>query len=155
MTAQLNFNEDQLEEIILEELQGLGYEYAFGPDIARDGPNPERMDYKEVILPNRVRDALQRLNPKIPEEALEELGGYVINTHIKDGCPPRKKGCLGPETPLGEGCVDYYSLIPSLYKKGFRGPLTIEREISGDKQVKDIKKAVYILEKIKSSLGAG
>ncbi len=87
-----------------------------------------------------------------PEEALEELGAYVINTHIKDGCPPCEEGLLGPETPLGEGCVDYFSLIPGLYKKGFRGPLTIEREISGDKQMEDIKKAVKILKEIKAGL---
>lgn len=87
-----------------------------------------------------------------PEEAVEELGEYVLNTHIKDGMPPREEGKLGPETPLGEGSVDYGKLIPALYEKGFRGPLTIEREISGAKQAEDIRKAVRILERIKKRL---
>lgn len=89
-----------------------------------------------------------------PEEAVEELGEYVLNTHIKDGMPPREEGKLGPETPLGEGSVDYKKLIPMLYEKGFRGPLTIEREISGERQAGDIRKAVRILESIKNNLAA-
>ncbi len=87
-----------------------------------------------------------------PEEAVETLGEYVVNTHIKDGLPPREAGRLGPETPLTEGRVDYRKIIPLLYEKGFRGPLTIEREISGEKQTEDIKKAIALLEEIKSGL---
>lgn len=87
-----------------------------------------------------------------PEEAVETLGEYVVNTHIKDGLPPREAGRLGPETPLTEGRVDYKKIIPALYEKGFRGPLTIEREISGEKQTEDIKKAVAVLKEIKSGL---
>lgn len=87
-----------------------------------------------------------------PEEAVETLGEYVVNTHIKDGLPPREPGRLGPETPLTEGSVDYRKIIPMLYEKGFRGPLTIEREISGEKQTEDIIKAVEILKEVKSGL---
>ncbi|MCM8777889.1 MAG: TIM barrel protein, partial [Candidatus Omnitrophica bacterium] len=83
------------------------------------------------------------------------LGEFVVNTHIKDGRWPTEEGKLGQETPLGEGDVHYEQLIPALYKKGYRGPLTIEREISGEQQIKDIKKAMIILEKIKDELLKG
>jgi len=73
-----SFTENQLEEIVLKELQNLGYDYAFGPDIAHDGSYPERMDYREVILPTRVKEALYRINKGIPPEALEEAYRQLI-----------------------------------------------------------------------------
>ncbi|HCG77004.1 TPA: hypothetical protein DEW49_03795, partial [bacterium] len=61
-------------------------------------------------------------------------------------------GKLGPEMPLGEGDVHYEEVLPALYEKGFRGPLTIEREISGAQQIKDIKKAMKLLEEIRGRI---
>ncbi|MCK4244030.1 MAG: sugar phosphate isomerase/epimerase [Candidatus Omnitrophica bacterium] len=87
-----------------------------------------------------------------PLEAVRLLGEFVVNTHCKDGKMPQEKGKLGPEMPLGEGDVHYEEVLPALYEKGFRGPLTIEREISGVQQIKDIKKAIKLLEKIKEKL---
>jgi sugar phosphate isomerase/epimerase len=87
-----------------------------------------------------------------PMEAVEALGEFVVNTHIKDGKWPAEPGKIGQELPLGEGDVHYEEVIPALYKKGFRGYLTIEREISGEKQIEDIKKAIKILEEIKAKL---
>lgn len=74
----LNFTEDLLEEAAVEILGELGYEYRFGPDIAHDGEGPEREDYKEVILKNRVKDALFRINKDIPREALEDAYRQLI-----------------------------------------------------------------------------
>ena len=51
----LNFTEEYLEEAAIEILQELGYTYVFGPDISCDGEYPERKDYREVILEERVR----------------------------------------------------------------------------------------------------
>ena len=87
-----------------------------------------------------------------PLEAVEAFGEFVINTHIKDGKWPTEPGKLGHEFPIGEGDVHYEEVLPALYKKGFRGPLTIEREISGEQQITDIKKAMKIMEEIKSRL---
>lgn len=87
-----------------------------------------------------------------PMEAVESFGEFVINTHIKDGKWPTEAGKFGHEMPLGEGDVHYEEVLPALYKKGFRGPLTIEREISGEQQIKDIKKAIKIMEEIKAKL---
>ena len=88
-----------------------------------------------------------------PLEAVDHIGRYVLNTHCKDGSWPAPGGALGEEKPLGEGGVNIRELIPKLYRMGYRGPLTIEREISGDKQIEDIRKAKRLLEEIKGGLG--
>lgn len=87
-----------------------------------------------------------------PLEAVDLIGKYVLNTHCKDGVWPEPGGKLGVEKPLGEGDVHIRELIPKLYRRGYRGPLTIEREISGDQQIKDILRAKTLLEEIKSGL---
>ncbi|MEG2344795.1 MAG: type I restriction endonuclease subunit R [Anaerovoracaceae bacterium] len=67
-----NFCESHLEEATLEWFADLGYEIIFAPDIAPDGEYPERSDYSEVILPQRVKDALFRINKGLPAEAIED-----------------------------------------------------------------------------------
>lgn len=66
------FYESQLEEAALEWFEELGYELVFGPDIAPEGEYPEREDYSDVILAERLKDALSRINPKMPASAIEE-----------------------------------------------------------------------------------
>ncbi|MCD2348248.1 type I restriction endonuclease subunit R [Clostridium guangxiense] len=79
MSIPENFTEDLLEEAAIEILTDeLGYEHKFGPDIAYDGGEPERSDYKEVILENRVKDALFRINKDIPRSALEDAYRQII-----------------------------------------------------------------------------
>ncbi|MDD2481923.1 MAG: type I restriction endonuclease subunit R, partial [Lutispora sp.] len=73
-----NFTEDLLEEAAIETLEELGYEHKFGPDIAFDGESPERKDYKEVILKDRVKEALYKINIDIPREALEDAYRQII-----------------------------------------------------------------------------
>jgi type I restriction enzyme R subunit len=65
-------DEAQLEIACVDLLKGLGYAYAHGPEIAHDGERPERSGYGEVILKGRLREALGRINPKIPAAALDE-----------------------------------------------------------------------------------
>ncbi|WP_409228472.1 type I restriction endonuclease subunit R [Gudongella sp. SC589] len=72
------FNEDSLEVSVIELLLSMGYDYAYGPDISPGGKDPERKDHKEVILAGRAKDALRRINKKLPEEALEEAYRQVI-----------------------------------------------------------------------------
>jgi type I restriction enzyme R subunit len=72
LISYINFNESDLEKAFIELLMELDYEYKYGPDIAYDGDFPERKDYREVILEQRVRDALFRLNRDLPDEAIEE-----------------------------------------------------------------------------------
>jgi L-ribulose-5-phosphate 3-epimerase len=87
-----------------------------------------------------------------PMEVVELLGPHVLNTHCKDGTWPEAGGKLGHEVPLGDGEVRIRELIPALYRLGYRGPLTIEREISGDEQIRDILRAKTLLEEIRAPL---
>jgi len=58
--------EDQLEQETLAWLQDVGYIHRYGPDIAFDGSSPERADYRQVVLPFRLREAVNCLNPGTP-----------------------------------------------------------------------------------------
>lgn len=81
-----------------------------------------------------------------PIDALDILGPYVRGVHAKDGEYPTQPGSLGVEKPMGEGRVNFPVLVPKLKSFGYEGALTIEREISGDQQIADIKRAISILE---------
>ena len=66
------FTESTVEEAALAWLESLGWNIAHGPDIAPDTPGAERNDYGAVVLERRLRDALARLNPNLPTEALDD-----------------------------------------------------------------------------------
>ena len=70
--------EDQLEQQCLRWFQDGNWDWVFGPDIAHDGPAPERADYREVVLVKRLFEALARLNPKIPAPVLEEAAMMLL-----------------------------------------------------------------------------
>ncbi len=65
-------NEQQLEELCLTWFQETGWQYLYGPDIAPESETPERSDYRQVLLKQRVMTALARINPHIPAAALEQ-----------------------------------------------------------------------------------
>jgi len=64
--------ESHIEEFAIELLERQGYEYIYAPNIAPDGETPERESYKQVILIDRLRRAVKRINPTIPTEQQEE-----------------------------------------------------------------------------------
>jgi len=82
-----------------------------------------------------------------PLDALDTIGQYVKDMHIKDGLYPTNGWELGPEVAVGEGKVDFPRIIERLKEMGYDGALTIEREISGDQQIADIQRAKALLEK--------
>jgi len=84
-----------------------------------------------------------------PIEALDLVGPYVIGAHCKDGDYPTQPGTLGTEYPLGQGKVGFPRFIGKLKELGYRGPLTIEREIEGEQQTRDIVAAIAMLEQIR------
>lgn len=55
--------EDELEQEALAWLSATGYSHVYGPDIAVDGEAPERSNYTQVVLIERLRGAISRLNP--------------------------------------------------------------------------------------------
>lgn len=64
--------EEEVEEVALSWFQDLGYQHIFGPDMGPGEPGEERKSYGEVVLARRLRRALERINPGIPAEALDE-----------------------------------------------------------------------------------
>lgn len=91
-----------------------------------------------------------------PIEALRKVGRYVRSCHCKDARWSKSPGQeWGVEVPLGEGDVGIEAFLSTLIELGYEGPLTIEREISGEQQARDIKKAVALLQSLKKKLLKG
>jgi type I restriction enzyme R subunit len=69
-----SFTESVVEEAALEWFTGLGYAVLHGPEIGAGEPAAERdgSGCRDVVLQGRLRAALERLNPDLPAEALEE-----------------------------------------------------------------------------------
>lgn len=99
-----------------------------------------------------------------PVGAVHNLKKYIVHTHAKDGKQlffrdPEivygiKKDVIVTddsfiEVPLGEGSVDFPKYLAALEEIGYKGFLTIEREV-GDNPEKDIKSAVNFLKEIMS-----
>lgn len=74
--------EDQLEQETLGWLADVGYTVLYGVDIAPDGDNPERSDYRQVVLAERLRAAVNKLNPAIPTAAREDAIKQVLDLGI-------------------------------------------------------------------------
>jgi len=72
--------ESEVEQAALEILADLKFDLVYGPDIAFDGARPERKSYQDVVLIDRLRAALARINPSIPEDAIEEALKKVLRT---------------------------------------------------------------------------
>ncbi len=83
-----------------------------------------------------------------PVDAIDLLGPYIRGVHAKDGLYPTGTRELGREVPIGQGKVNFPELIKRLKAAGYHGPLTIEREIEGAEQKKDILSAKAFLEKL-------
>lgn len=64
--------ENIIEAFAIELLDKLGYEYIYAPDIAPDSENPERNSYEEVLLVNRLQNAVKKINHTIPANAQAE-----------------------------------------------------------------------------------
>uniref|UniRef100_A0A7C4RTA8 Type I restriction enzyme endonuclease subunit n=1 Tax=Desulfatirhabdium butyrativorans TaxID=340467 RepID=A0A7C4RTA8_9BACT len=67
-----HLTESEIESAALSWLSELGYQTLFGLEVAPDRPAAEREHYGQVVLEYRLRQALARLNPHVPADALEE-----------------------------------------------------------------------------------
>jgi len=66
------FREDEVEEATLAWLRERAYAVHYGQEIAPGEIAAERNNYGQVVLERRLRDALEQLNPDLPEEAIED-----------------------------------------------------------------------------------
>ena len=63
-------NEDIVEKAALGWFEALGYDVARGADISPGGSNALRESYADVVCMPRLKAALRRLNPDLPEDAI-------------------------------------------------------------------------------------
>ena len=83
-----------------------------------------------------------------PVDALDVIGDYVRGVHAKDGFYPTNGRELGREVKVGEGKVNFPVFLKALKAHGYDGSLTIEREISGEQQLIDIRETQVYLQKL-------
>lgn len=76
--------EDDIEQLAIEELQALGYHYIHGAAIAPDGEFPERSSYTDVILAERLKNAITKLNPSIPADAQQNAFNQIMRLNSPD-----------------------------------------------------------------------
>jgi len=81
-----------------------------------------------------------------PVQAVYTLKDYIVHTHAKDGIHYTDHSFK--EVPLGTGQVDFPKYLKALEDIGYKGFLTIEREV-GDNPAHDIAEAVKFLNKVK------
>ena len=115
----MTLNESIVEEAALSWFEALGYAVRSGPRIAPGEPDAERTSFSEVLLLDRLRDAIARLNPAIPADAREDalrklrnLGAASLvqlnrtfHQMLRDGVPV--------EYPRGDGSIagDHVRLV--------------------------------------------
>ena len=74
----MSLNESHVEDAALEWFGELGYAVGHGPQLAPGEAAAERDSFGEVVMAGRLREAIRRLNPAIPEEAREEALRKVL-----------------------------------------------------------------------------
>lgn len=73
------FSENDVEKIFIQELIALGYTYLNGATISPDGSQQER-EFNEVVLRQRLQNAIATINPNVPAEAQEEALRKVLRS---------------------------------------------------------------------------
>jgi type I restriction enzyme R subunit len=75
-------HESDVEENVLSIVDSLGYEIIRGDseDYLPGGRSALRLEYKDVVLVERLREALKRINPSVTEEAREQSIKQVLRT---------------------------------------------------------------------------
>lgn len=74
--------EEQVELQSIEWFKELGYQYRDGYEIAPEGVNPERDDFRQVLLEERLKSALIRINPDIPNQTIQNSIPQILNPNI-------------------------------------------------------------------------
>jgi len=78
------FSESVVEQATLAWLESVGWAIKNGAEIAPGEPSAERESYTQVILERRLRDALARLNPALPPDALDEAFRKLVRVDGAD-----------------------------------------------------------------------
>jgi len=107
----MSLNESSVEDATLEWFGELGYSIGHGPYIAPGEPEAERDSFEDVVLEDRLRAALQRLNSAIPEDAREEALRKVLRvgtpslTQTNRAFHKMLRDGVDVEYPRGDGTI--------------------------------------------------
>lgn len=117
-------NEDGYEHQCINWLKGIDWNWKYGPDIAPEGSAPERSSYKEVILGERLEDAISRINPGLPKDTIRSVhqllsspgetdllrANEIIQGWLVNGIPQRVRGSDGVETSELVRIIDFENI---------------------------------------------
>ena len=78
-----------------------------------------------------------------PQEAVEELISYAVHVHLKD---ISKKGSK-EQSILGEGIIDWETILRIFDRSGYDGFFSLEHELAGDEK-QGIRKSINYAKKI-------
>lgn len=78
----MKVNENTIEQLCLDSLQALGWEYVYGREIGADSAWRAAAD--QVIFEPMLRDAVMRLNPELPLDAVDDVVRTVCRSEIGD-----------------------------------------------------------------------
>lgn len=76
--------ESNIETFAIELLQNIGWEYLPGLAIAPGAEMEERESFEQVLLVNRLRKAISRVNPLIPADAQEQAVQKILRIYSPD-----------------------------------------------------------------------
>ena len=117
-------NEDGYEHQCINWLKGIDWKWKYGPDIAPEGTAPERSSYKEVILGERLEDAIARINPGLPKDTIRSVhqllsspgetdllrANEIIQGWFVNGIPQRVRGSDGVESSELVRVIDFENI---------------------------------------------
>ncbi|WAX71717.1 type I restriction endonuclease subunit R [Gallibacterium anatis] len=78
----MQINESTIEHQAIEQLQSLGWQYAYGKEVLPNEAYPWRESRNEVVLKPLLLQSLQKINPHLPEETLQEVVSSVCKSDI-------------------------------------------------------------------------
>lgn len=76
--------ENEIEQLSIDLLKQQGFTYLNGTDIAPDSSTPERNSFEEVILKERLENAVRRINPMIPLDAQQDAVKQILRIASPD-----------------------------------------------------------------------
>jgi L-ribulose-5-phosphate 3-epimerase len=135
---------------VAKHCQGNGQ--AFLMETGQETPTTMSRAIRDVNMPN-LGVGLDTANLLLygkanPVDAVDILGPHVMSVHAKDGRWPTNPNEFGEEVLIGKGLVDFRQVFSKLHKLGYKGAVSIEREISGPQQIEDVKIEKAYLERV-------
>ncbi|KIP51160.1 restriction endonuclease HindVIIP subunit R, partial [Haemophilus influenzae] len=77
-------NENDIEQLTLQRLQSLGWEYRYGKDLPVHEGEFARGDLSDVVFVEQLREAVRKLNPQLPRSAVDSVVKSATKSDIGD-----------------------------------------------------------------------